>query len=835
MKIVFCGGAGEVGASCILVKIGGRNIVLDCGIRMGAARDQMPDMRSIQENGGVDAIIISHAHMDHSGSLPVLSREYPEARIYMTHATRDLIRVLLYDSLKIMEGKEAEIPVFAEVHVKNMLDRTLCFSPGYTFYPFNDNIAVTFYNAGHVAGSACIYITTGEESLFYSGDFSVTPQRTVEGASIPKLRPDVAIFESTYGDRLHSNRELEEERLISKVQEIILSGKKILIPAFALGRAQEVILVLRRAINKGRLPGFKIYVDGMVNDICRVYKSNPNYLRNQLAKKLLKGSEIFYDENVIAVIGRQQQRNEIIASNEACCIIASSGMLTGGPSQWYAGKLAADEGNYIAITGYQDEEAPGRQLLELLDAGNERDKVLKLGDSMVPVRCGIGKYGLSAHADKTEIISLVHSLGARRLFFIHGDPQVTGVLAAEVHKELPSSIYAPVNGEEFDINIRNPRRQQNKAELPAMIRESTPGELDMEELWSFVLSKFGVARGFTAEELLYIWTGRQVSLPEDIPHFIRLINASRYFEAETRRPFIFHAVDKDKLQAEETEEYMEVNKMLALVDSYFPYETGLYRKGARFDEKKALLYFNFPQVAKERYHETIRDFENETGWKAELNNECNAAAAQNIINGLLSTDIKVVGNISYYPANQLFKVKLNKGIHSGDQIIAAFKEKTGMSLEIEISGVAAEAKASAPAKAHDYQMEQNKALAIIEDAFRNTPDRLYKKGIKNINGEPSIELSFLSPAVGERYREVIDSLEASTRWPIKINPVPNQNEAINIARRILDERNIAIKKNIAYMPKEMEVRVVVCDAGHETLEEIKNEFEEVTGLKIKFF
>jgi len=133
---------------------------------MSSSKDNLPDFQLIQENGGVDVILISHAHMDHIGALPIISRIYPDAKIYMTHAAKDLTRVLLYDSLKIME-REAEIPAYAEIHVREMLNRIICHTPGHTFSPFLDaDLKVTFYSAGHIAGAASIYIVGTEGSFF---------------------------------------------------------------------------------------------------------------------------------------------------------------------------------------------------------------------------------------------------------------------------------------------------------------------------------------------------------------------------------------------------------------------------------------------------------------------------------------------------------------------------------------------------------------------------------------------------------------------------------------------------------------------------------------------
>jgi predicted metal-dependent RNase len=835
MKLAFCGGAREVGASCVFVKIDGKNIVLDCGMRMSSSKDQLPDLRMIQENGGVDAIFVSHAHMDHSGSLPVISREYPNAKIYMTHVTKDLVRMLLYDSLKIMEFKEMEIPVFAEVHVKSMLDRIVCFSPGFTFKPFDNELAVTFYNAGHVAGSAGIYISGQEGSLFYSGDFSITPQRTVEGASIPRLRPDIAIFESTYGDRLHASRENEEAKLTSKVGEVIQSGHKILIPAFALGRAQEVILILKRAINRGELPQFKIYVDGMVKDVCRVYNLNPNYLRNQLAKKAFKGDELFYDDNIIAVTGRQPQREAIINSKEPCCIITSSGMLNGGPSQWYAEKLALDEGNFIAVTGYQDEEAPGRQLLELMDIPEGQERIFKFGERSILLKCGIGKYGLSAHADKTEIISIVHALAAKDVFFVHGNDETISSLAFEVQKEYRGRIHAPANGDQIDMIVRNPRKQIQRTLLSTLNKPGRLSENVLKEIWEFALKNYGTDRAFTLEEILFMWNGKKLQEEEELKELANLIHSIGYFQGEIRRPFMYHTLSVeafDELEKAKSD-IMEVNTMLSLAENRFPPEAGLYRKGARFEEGIALLNFNFPQMAVEKYREEIESFEKETGWKVQVNNDCNLSAVQNLVIRLIPNNVDIVGSASYYRNENLVKINISDSINDSEKklIEKEFLEKTGINIEIILPGKQDKTE-NLPVQKLDYQMEQNQALNLIDDAFKDKEDKLYKKSLKAIDGEPCIELSFISPVIGNKYRDLIDELESRTRWPIRINPVPNQNELLNVGIRLLQEHGISLKKNLSYFPREMQVRAVVNNRDDEVLNNVKNLYKEKTGAEL---
>ena len=395
MKLHFLGGAKEIGGSAILVELNDYKILLDCGIRQSAGKDPLPDFRKIQELGGVDAVIISHAHMDHTGTLPLISKEYPLASIYATIMTIDLTRVLLYDSIKLMNRKEEGIPVYAAAHVEALFTRmrgcryeeTLEILPG---------LKLTMYPAGHIAGAACIFLESKEGSLFYTGDFSGFSQNTIEGIRIPKLRPDVIITEATYGDKLHANRQVEEKALVEVVRECIEKKGKMVIPAFALGRAQEVLLILRRAMNKGELPKVKIYVDGMVRDMNVVYSRHPWYLKNALAKRIEKGNDIFYSDEIVPV-GMKDDRMELLNGSDPTIFVASSGMLTGGPSAMYAEKIAPMENGYIIITGYQDEEAPGRQIQQLLES-EEEERFLTVNEHRVPVRCtlrniSVGPWG----------------------------------------------------------------------------------------------------------------------------------------------------------------------------------------------------------------------------------------------------------------------------------------------------------------------------------------------------------------------------------------------------------------------------------------------------------
>ncbi len=842
MKLTVCGGAGEVGASCYLVRIDGRNILLDSGIRM-KGEDALPDFRRIQEAGGVDAILVSHAHLDHTGSLPVISREYPQARLYMTHATKSLVQVLLYDSLKIMERAEFEIPMYAESHVKMMLDNIVCYSPQYVFRLFPDSeLTATFYSAGHIAGAAMVFLESPKGSLLYTGDYSVGSQSTINGASVPKLRPDVLLSESTYGEHLHANRTIEERRLVSTVAEVWERGGKVLIPAFALGRAQELILILKRAMAQGQLPQNPVFVDGMVRAVNGVYSMNPNYLKRSLARRLLRGDEVFYDEQV-QPIDSPGSRQRVLDSTDPLCIISSSGMLKGGPSVLYARALAGDARSFIGLTGYQDEEAPGRDLLRLLDG--EGGGELTLDGQTVSLQCGIGRYGLSAHADKGELIGLAERVGASRVFLVHGDPPSLDTLSRQMQESVRGEVVVPENGEEFDLAAAKGRRSKRRDVEFIGALGKDPKELTEEtlvDLHRHVYARTGSAREYTAEELMSFWSDGSDWHDGGIQDLTKLLHKTGYFEPNPKRLYLYRPVPPEDFASKDGP--MEMNAALAYAKQVLPDEA-IHRVGAQMDKQIMVVSFFFPAPAMEQFGSELQDIGKTTGWTVEVHPECHLGAAETAAEDLFA-ETPALAKFSYFRDRDTVSVTLTEKARVGlaadperlDAIVEAYRKKTGLKLSVanfgckrrgrrEQSGLQLRDLSGAPA------MEQNQAFQYIEDVFQMENVKLYRKGRKAENGRPYILLTFITPQVGERYRQVIEGLEDDTGWNIVTAPNPNQAAVIECARRVVSERGFSIRRGPGIHADKALAEIELADEVDEsTASALRKRFAAMTGYDL---
>ncbi|MDP6040807.1 MAG: MBL fold metallo-hydrolase, partial [Candidatus Latescibacteria bacterium] len=416
MKLHFLGGADEVGASCTLIEIEGRRILVDAGIRMGAGQgSQLPNFSVLDDVGMPEEVLVTHAHTDHTGALPVLVSSLPAGvKVYCTPATQAIAQVLLSDAVKLMAKRgeqDGELPLYPPEAADAALGRMVNV-PWLATVPICDGaLTATWIPAGHILGAALIYIEGKRESVLMTGDVSVANQLTIPGMVVPQCRPDVMVMESTYGNRQHADRAQQEAALALRVAEVIEDGGKVLIPAFAVGRSQEVVLILARAMRRGVIPEFPVFVDGMVRSVNAVYSAFGDDLSPPVRRRVERGEEVFYSDTVGSV-SSPSDRNRVL-SGPPCCIVASSGMLIGGASSYYAERLANDPNNLIAITGYQDEESPGRALLNLMEAKEPEDRALTLNGQRVSVACKVEPYSLSAHADSGELTGLVQRLKPR--------------------------------------------------------------------------------------------------------------------------------------------------------------------------------------------------------------------------------------------------------------------------------------------------------------------------------------------------------------------------------------------------------------------------------------
>ncbi|MEE9145890.1 MAG: MBL fold metallo-hydrolase, partial [Candidatus Tectomicrobia bacterium] len=451
IQLSFLGGASAIGASSTLVQVADTSILIDCGIRFETG-NALPDLDQLTGKS-LDAIVVTHAHTDHTGALPVVHQAYPGVPIYLTPPTQELVSILQRDALKIMQ-QEGDVPLYSERQVESMISMLRPVHHGNRIQV--RDVEVVYLPASHILGASMVYLATPAGNILFTGDYSVGAQKTVPALDRPHLPVDMIVTETTYGNRLHADRRTSENLLVSRVAQVVEAGGRVLIPAFAIGRAQEVLLILKQALRNKKIPACPIFVDGMVRAVCNVYASHQRYLTRSLSRDISRSGHPFFSEPIVPVLNPQERQDVLTAG--ACVIVASSGMLSGGPSVFYASELARCEQDAILITGYQDEESPGRALLGLAEQAGPRE--LRLGNKVVAVRCTFDKYSLSAHADRMQMAGLIEALKPRTVVMVHGDADAKATLAAGL------SCKDIVNGDEgFQITRRYPRRKNPLLDL----------------------------------------------------------------------------------------------------------------------------------------------------------------------------------------------------------------------------------------------------------------------------------------------------------------------------------------------------------------------------------
>jgi Cft2 family RNA processing exonuclease len=418
------GAARGIGASCFRVQIGPYEIVMDAGTRPKGS-DPLPAFELLNRP---NLILITHAHLDHIGALPIFHRDFPDVPMICTHGTREIAHVMLTDGLKVQTAQQREgNEDFGQVFTADDLDRTLftlqTAPVGVDFSPL-PGLTVRFIHAGHIVGAACIYMKYGNRSILYTGDYNTTSSRTAEGLKLASLPvADILITESTYGSDTHPSRRSQESDLIDAIIEVVKAGGNVLIPAFALGRAQEIILAIRTsaAFHSVNVP---VYVDGLVREVTDLFQNQLDLLPTAVKNFAKTQSPFFSEKSSPRIISIGSAKERPLAMAHPSVIIASSGMLTGGASIYYAKTLLERENAAIFISGYTDEESPGRFLQSL-----EPDAEIELDGTPLTVRAKIQRFNLSAHADRVGITQVIHRVNPQHLILIHGSTSALHALS----------------------------------------------------------------------------------------------------------------------------------------------------------------------------------------------------------------------------------------------------------------------------------------------------------------------------------------------------------------------------------------------------------------------
>ncbi|XP_022050873.1 integrator complex subunit 11 [Acanthochromis polyacanthus] len=437
-------GAGQdVGRSCILVSIGGKNIMLDCGMHMGYNDDRrFPDFSYITQNGRLtdflDCVIISHFHLDHCGALPYMSEMVGyDGPIYMTHPTKAICPILLEDFRKITVDKKGETNFFTSQMIKDCMKKVVPLNLHQTVQ-VDDELEIKAYYAGHVLGAAMVHIKVGSESVVYTGDYNMTPDRHLGAAWIDKCRPDILISESTYATTIRDSKRCRERDFLKKVHESIERGGKVLIPVFALGRAQELCILLETFWERMNLKAPIYFSTGLTEKANHYYKLFITWT-NQKIRKTFVQRNMFEFKHIKAF-------DRSYADNPGPMVVfATPGMLHAGQSLQIFKKWAGNEKNMVIMPGYCVQGTIGHKIL------NGQRKLEMEGRATLDVKLQVEYMSFSAHADAKGIMQLIRMAEPRNMLLVHGEAVKMEFLKGKIEQEFSIDCYMPANGETATI------------------------------------------------------------------------------------------------------------------------------------------------------------------------------------------------------------------------------------------------------------------------------------------------------------------------------------------------------------------------------------------------
>ncbi len=462
MKLEFFGAAGEVTGSCHILQVGSHKILLDCGMIQGSRKDEDRNRDPFPfAVDAIDAVVLSHTHLDHSGRLPLLVKRGFRGPVYAQNATKDLCRILLLDAADLNErdteaenrrrmrkGLAAIKPLYRRAHVLDTLKRLagLAYRERKEILP---GISVCFYDAGHILGSAIVEVILREgalqRTLVFSGDLGQYGTPILHDPAVIDAA-DLVLMESTYGGRLHRDR----ERTISEIGDIIQNAAhehgNILIPAFAIGRSQDVLYMLGKHYQPWKLENWRVFLDSpMAIDVSKVYWDYP-HLYDEEATKLRKRLNEMPALANLHLTETAQESRVINRLKSGAVVIAGSGMCNGGRIVHHLKHNLWRRECHVIIVGYQAQGSLGRQLVDGRRRVRIRGETIKVAAKIHTVG------GLSAHGDQNDLVRWYRGFNTKPpVYLVHGETASAQALAAKLHRQLKAPVSVARPGQIVDL------------------------------------------------------------------------------------------------------------------------------------------------------------------------------------------------------------------------------------------------------------------------------------------------------------------------------------------------------------------------------------------------
>ncbi|MDP7141628.1 MAG: beta-CASP ribonuclease aCPSF1 [Candidatus Woesearchaeota archaeon] len=437
IRISYLGGARNVGRSCLFLQTPESRVLLDCGIDVASDTHAYPHLEAPEfDIKELDAVIVSHSHLDHSGFIPYLFKFGYRGPVYCTTPTRDVMSLLLLDNVKIMrsEGKE---PIYTSDDVKEMVKHTVCLEYG-AVTDVTPDVRITLYNSGHILGASLVHlhIANGLHNLVYTGDLKYARTQLLEPAATRFPRLETLLIESTYGGKdnvLPPQKEMDDY-LKQVIKETIERKGKVLMPVLGSGRAQEVMIMIANMVKDKEVPPFNVYIDGMVWDVTAIHTAYPEYLNHIIRKQIFHKDENPFLLDVFKRVGSQKERTQVIEEEGACLILATSGMLVGGPSMEYLRNLASNPKNSLVFSCYQGEGSLGRRIQR-----GDKEIFFKNGakQEACEIKMQVHKLEITNHSDRRQLMNFVYKCEPRpkKVIVNHGENSRCLDLASSLHKQ----------------------------------------------------------------------------------------------------------------------------------------------------------------------------------------------------------------------------------------------------------------------------------------------------------------------------------------------------------------------------------------------------------------